>query len=75
MTPELRNCSHCGELYLEMGKGTLCKNCEVMLEEYYREIRRHLQAHQGDTPAEISSSTGIDVRIILSLIRQGRLTF
>lgn len=74
MTPQICNCSRCGAMYIENGTGDLCRDCADMLEENYQKIRRYLRKHPGETPAEVSSNTGIDIRIILKLLRQGRLS-
>jgi hypothetical protein len=71
---EIKNCKQCGKIYLYNGS-SLCKDCMDEMEQYFAKIRDYLYRYPDSDVDTIANETGIDTKLILQLIRDGRLQF
>lgn len=67
------NCEACG-VTVSVPLGTvLCNACKIQEIEVFRKVRDYVWDHPGCNAKEIAKETGIDERVLLRFIRQGRL--
>lgn len=69
----LKNCSECGNLYVENPSG-LCPNClreEDKAEDIVAEFLRNTKQASLE---EIHEATGIKTKVILRMLKRGRIT-
>jgi hypothetical protein len=71
---EIKNCRRCGKVYIFNGS-TICKDCMIGMDQYLDKIRDYLLRNPDSDIDTISNDTGIDTKIILQLLRDGRLQY
>jgi uncharacterized Zn finger protein (UPF0148 family) len=68
----IKNCPECGKLYMENPSG-LCPECYAQEEVYEHQIGEYLREHGKASVETIHKATGVKEKIILRMIRSGRL--
>ena len=69
----LANCRECGKLYVE-NPAKLCPECYRIEEENEDKVAKYLRGNRGASITEIHEATGVDEKIILKMIKKGRIT-
>jgi NMD protein affecting ribosome stability and mRNA decay len=69
----LAQCERCSKMF-QKTKIPVCQKCLPQEEEDYEKIRDALQASPNQTAQQISDNTGIDLRCVMRLIEDGRIT-
>ena len=69
----LANCPECGKLYME-NPSKLCPDCYRIEEENEDKVAKYLRGNRGASISEIHEATGVDEKIILKMIKKGRIT-
>ncbi len=69
---EIRNCKRCNRLFQYNGI-KYCASCLMELDEMYKKVRDYLYEHPDATIIEVSEATGVEEKIILEFLREGRL--
>ena len=72
MAIDIRACTHCGSLFNSYGT-KVCAECADKLDEMFVELREFVYDNPNVGVKEISKKTGIETKIILEFLRQGRL--
>ncbi|GAB6086300.1 hypothetical protein [Alkaliphilus crotonatoxidans] len=68
----LFNCTVCGRLF----KGTdskICPRCLSNEEGPYQKVVRYVYDHYGASVLEVSEATGVDVKLILKYVKDGKI--
>lgn len=69
---EARNCPRCNKLFTKI-RSPVCPACEKVEEETFDKLKNYISDNQGCTMAELSTETGVPVKLITQFIRDGRL--
>lgn len=69
----LANCPECGKLYVENPSG-MCVDCFRREQEDEDTVAKYLRNRQNSSIEEIHEATKVDVKVILKMIRKGRVT-
>jgi predicted amidophosphoribosyltransferase len=72
MAGEFKQCKMCGQIYRYIGN-QFCGNCLREMDEQFRVIKDLLYKNPNLTINEVVEETGVDEKIILFLLREGRL--
>lgn len=72
MALQYKQCKYCGTIFQSTG-GNECPRCMKDREEKFTIIKEYLYKNQGASVAEISNETGIEEKLILHFLRDGRL--
>lgn len=72
MALQYKQCKYCGTIFQSAG-GNECPRCMKEKEEKFTVIKEYLYKNQGASVAEISAATGVDEKLILYFLRDGRL--
>lgn len=67
-------CSICGKMYKYKGN-PICNACLKKMDDNYVTIRDYLYDHPGAGIQELAEETEIDEKIILQMVRMGRIQF
>ena len=67
------NCEACGVAVNLPPETQLCNACKIQEIEVFRRVRDYVYDHPGCNAKEIARGTGINERVLLRFIRQGRL--
>lgn len=65
-------CEKCGKLVV-FTKYTLCYDCRRLEKDQVDKAMEYLKSHRGATLQMVAEATGVDPKIVLRLIRGGRL--
>ena len=68
----LRNCTQCGKLCME-NPSKLCPECYAQEEVHEHTIGEYLRETGKATIAQIHKDTGVDEKIIVRMLKSGRL--
>ncbi|HAI85812.1 MAG TPA: hypothetical protein DCL63_02335 [Firmicutes bacterium] len=68
----LGNCTRCGKLFNRLSR-PVCPDCAREEERHVDSVMAFLRENPSATIEEISQSTGVDIKIVLRLIRDDRL--
>ena len=74
MELNVRTCTLCGKMYKYKGY-PICPACIKQMDEDYVTARDYLYDHPGAGIQELSEETGIDEKVILQMVRMGRIQF
>ncbi|SFQ02976.1 MerR family transcriptional regulator [Caldicoprobacter faecalis] len=69
---DIRNCKRCNRLFQYNGI-KYCPSCVMELDEMFKKVRDYLYEHPDATIIEVSEATGVEEKIILEFLREGRL--
>ncbi|MGB8955483.1 MAG: TIGR03826 family flagellar region protein [Tumebacillaceae bacterium] len=69
----LGNCKSCGRLFNIIHRD-ICPVCVKDEEEKFYIIRNFLKENRGATTYEVQEATGIDLKLIIKFVREGRLS-
>ena len=69
----LANCPECGKLYVE-NPAKLCPDCYRQEEENEEKVAKYLRSNRGASIPDIHEATGVAEKIILKMIKKGRIT-
>lgn len=69
----LGNCKSCGRLFNIIHRD-ICPVCVKEEEEKFYIIRNFLKDNRGETTYEVQEATGIDLKLIIKFVREGRLS-
>ncbi len=72
MGSSIRQCTFCGKIFNSLGKN-ICPACVTKIDECFQLVRDYLYNHPGADIVELTSETGVEDKIILMLLREGRL--
>lgn len=70
----IRTCRHCGKMYTFI-RSPFCGDCLEIIDQQYQLVRDYLEDHPKAPIAEVTRETGVSERIVLHLLREGRLSF
>ena len=72
-TKKVRSCAICGTLFMSYGSN-ICAACLEQVDEAYKKIREYMyRAQDGVHVKALHEQTGVSERIILYLMKEGRL--
>lgn len=71
MAGKLKNCSVCGKLFSDTGRG-ICYDCLVKQQDKEKEVIDYVRSHRMATVPEIVAETGASETLVKRLIREGR---
>lgn len=69
---ESRNCPKCGKFFVYISN-RICDNCQKEEEESFRKLKDFIDENPNALIKEVTESTGISSKKILSYIREGRI--
>lgn len=69
----LANCKECGKLFVQNPSG-LCPDCYRLEEEQEEKVAGYLRNNRRASISEINEATGVPERIILKMVKKGRIT-
>ena len=69
---ELRNCAGCDRPFLYTGNN-LCPNCLKEEQKQFEKVYHYLRDNPNASIAQLCDDTGVDEKLILKFLRQGRL--
>ena len=69
----LANCKECGKLFVQNPSG-LCPDCYRLEEEQEEKVAGYLRHNRRASIGEINEATGVPERIILKMVKKGRIT-
>ncbi len=69
----LANCRECGKLFLQNPAG-ICPDCYRIEEENEDKVARFLRDNRRASIPEVHEATGVAEKIILKMIKKGRIT-
>lgn len=72
MVNNFRTCKYCGTIFQYMGN-VFCPKCLREMDEKFSIVKNFLYENPGASVARISEDTGIDEKMILYFLREGRL--
>lgn len=72
MPNDFRQCKLCSKIYTYTGN-TFCPNCVREVDKHFRTVKDFLYKNPNLTITEVVDQTGIDERIVLYFLREGRL--
>ena len=72
MPGEFKQCKMCGQIYRYIGS-VFCGNCLREMDEQFHAIKELLYKKPNLTINEVVEETGVDEKIVLYLLREGRL--
>lgn len=68
----IRVCRWCRRMY--SGFGNHCPECVEKLDEAFVTVRAYLDNHRGANAHKVADETGVDIKIILQLLKDERLS-
>ena len=71
---DIKNCKHCGKVYLYTGN-SLCRECLEVLEKDFLRVRDYVSRHPEADIETIAQDTDVDTKLILQMLRDGRLQY
>jgi len=69
---DIGGCERCGKMVV-LTKFTLCYDCRKQEKEEVDKALEFLKTHRGATLQMVADATGIDPKLVLRLIRGGRV--
>ncbi len=69
---DIRNCKMCGRIF-QYNNIPYCHSCVLKREEMFVTVREYIWENPDANVPEVSEETGIDEKIILEFLREGRL--
>ena len=69
---DIRNCKRCNRLFQFSGI-KYCPKCVLELDEMFMKVRDYLYENEDANIAQVSEATGVEEKIILEFLREGRL--
>ena len=72
MPSDFRQCKLCGKIYKYAGS-FFCPTCVREVDKHFRTVKDFLYKKPNVTITEVAEQTGVDERIILYFLRDGRL--
>jgi ribosomal protein L32 len=69
----LSNCKECGKLFVQNPAG-ICPDCYRLEEEQEEKVASYLRDNRRATIGEVHEATGVPEKIILKMIKKGRIT-
>lgn len=70
----LKNCEKCGRAFASVDEMTLCSRCIKENEDNnFKKVRNYLYDNPGADIKELARETGVDEKVILQFIRDGRI--
>lgn len=69
----LANCKECGKLYLQNPAG-VCPECYQIEAENEEKVADYLKENRNASISAVHEATGVPERIILKMIKKGRIT-
>ena len=71
MAGKLANCSVCGKLFSDTGRG-ICYDCQIKMQDKEKEVVEYVRHNPMSKIPEIVEATGANETLIKRLIREGR---
>ena len=68
----IKKCKWCGRLYESFGPD-MCAKCVHDLDEDFVKVRTYLYTYPNASVAEVVQETQVDERVVLYLVKEGRL--
>ena len=69
---DIRNCKRCNRIFQYNGI-KYCPKCVLELDEMFIKVRDYLYENKNANIAEVSEATGVEEKVILEFLRDGRL--
>lgn len=69
---ELLNCIICGRLF-KSADSKICDHCLDDSEGPYQRVVKYVYDHYGASIFEVSEATGVDVKLILKYVKDGKV--
>lgn len=73
MSADVRQCKQCNRLFQSFGSD-MCPPCAERLDRDFLVIKEYLYDHPDANVVEIVQLTGVDEKIVLGFLREGRLS-
>ncbi len=68
----IANCKRCNRIF-NKGRRDICPQCVVEEDAAFRTVKAYLKDHRDATLGEVTTNTGVDVELLVDMIRNGRL--
>lgn len=69
----LSNCPRCNKLFNKTAGVSYCHSCVEWEEECFKKVYEYLCDHKAATIPEINQDTGVDEKLIIKYLEEGRL--
>lgn len=69
----LARCKRCGAIFQKVIDRDLCPSCLEKEEEEFRKVKEFFRQHPKARLEEVSEATGVDRKVILEFLKEGRL--
>lgn len=70
----IRKCARCGAIFQPLGQGKVhCYDCLKAFDDMFIIVREYIYDHPEDRMGTIVEKTGVDEKVILQFLREGRL--
>ncbi|MCS7242475.1 MAG: MerR family transcriptional regulator [Candidatus Caldatribacterium sp.] len=69
----LARCKRCGAIFQKVIDRDLCPLCLEKEEEEFRKVKEFFRQHPKARLEEVSEATGVDKKVILEFLKEGRL--
>ena len=66
------NCKRCGRIYNRVRRD-ICVNCIGDEDKAFQTVRKYLREHRDATMENVVESTGVELDLIVDMIRDGRI--
>ena len=73
MGSTVKQCRHCGRLFQSYG-ANICENCAEEIDQCFMTVKNYIYDHPEVNVMEISKETGVEEKMILGFLREGRLS-
>ncbi|MFA5675334.1 MAG: hypothetical protein WDA65_02315 [Christensenellales bacterium] len=73
MGPQVKQCRICNKLFYSFGANN-CPDCTERMERDFEKVRDYIYENPNANVVEISQETGVSEKVILSYLKEGRLT-
>ncbi|MBP3888953.1 MAG: flagellar protein [Cellulosilyticum sp.] len=70
---EVKVCKSCKRMFQHIAGPIMCPKCKAIEEDRFQIVKEYLRENPGASLADVSAETGIESKIILRFLREGRL--
>jgi len=70
---DMQSCKECGRIFTATRPGAICPTCKEKEYEALTLVTQSLRDEPGQSVEELSEDTGVDEKLILKFIREGKI--
>lgn len=70
----IANCSYCGRVFMKV-RDPICPACTKKVESTFQVVRTYLYEHRYARLIDVVEELGVDLKVVVKLIQEGRLYF